>query len=229
RAARALRAPASSVAYVRSTPRSPASLARLALAALGGGGGLEPRRRAIGHEHLGQLDRAVLELPVLEQGDDRSPDGHGGPVERVRRLRAPTLSHAARAGAHANVQPARLVVGRVRARRQLAVALLAGQPRLAVVLLGGRVAEVVDGDVDDAVGQRELAQDLLLDREDALVLIGGVLGRDEAEHLDLLELVHAEDAARVLPGRTGLAAEARGEAGVAQRQLLALQDLAVVQ
>ena len=61
------------------------------------------------------------------------------------------------------------------------------------------------------------------------MLGGGVLGRDEAEHLDLVELVHAEDSARVLAGRAGLAAEARREPGIAQRQPLGFDHLAVVQ
>ena len=56
-----------------------------------------------------------------------------------------------------------------------------------------------------------------------------VLGVDEREHLDLVELVHAEDPPRVAPGGAGLAAEARREAGVAQRQRAVLEDLAGVQ
>ena len=61
------------------------------------------------------------------------------------------------------------------------------------------------------------------------MLAGGLIGRDEAEHLHLVELVHAEDPARVFPGRAGLAAEAGREAGVAQRQPLGLEDLLGVQ
>ena len=51
----------------------------------------------------------------------------------------------------------------------------------------------------------------------------------EREHLDLLELVRAEDAARVLARRAGLAPEARRDAAVAQREILLGQDLAHVQ
>ena len=47
------------------------------------------------------------------------------------------------------------------------------------------------------------------------------------EQLDLVELVHAEHALRVLAGGARLAAEARRERGVAQRQLV--QDLAHVE
>ena len=122
-------------------------------------------RRTPRVQHLGHRDRAVLALAVLEQRDQRAPDRDRGAVERR------DVARRAGPGAVADVQPARLEVGRVRRRGQLAVALLARQPRLAVVLLGGRGAEVVDGDVDDAVGDPERAEDLLLVREQPLVLV----------------------------------------------------------
>ncbi len=178
--------------------------------------------RPEGPQARGQSDGAVLALAVLQQRDERAPHGDGGAVERVEGLRLLVP-------AHADVQAPGLVVGGVGAGGELAVATLAGQPRLAVVLLGGRGAEVAHGDVDDAVGQAESGEDLLLDREDALVLGAGVGGLDEAEHLHLVELVHAEDAARVFAGGAGLAAEAGREAGVAQRQALGVEDLLVVQ
>ena len=109
----------------------------------------QPRRRAVRHEALRQLDARVGLLTVLEQRDQRAADRHRGAVERVQRLCLLVL-------AHADVQAPGLVVGRVRARGQLAVACLARQPRLAVVLLRGRAPEVGDGDVHDAVGQVQL-------------------------------------------------------------------------
>ena len=45
------------------------------------------------------------------------------------------------------------------------------QPHLDVVLLRRGGAEIAGGDVHDAVRQAEPADDLLLDREDALVLV----------------------------------------------------------
>ncbi len=61
------------------------------------------------------------------------------------------------------------------------------------------------------------------------MLLLGQVGLDEAEHLDLVELVHAEDPPRVLARGAGLAAEAAGEARVAQRQLVGGDDLVAVQ
>ena len=123
----------------------------------------------------------------------------------------------------ADVEPARLEVGRVRGRGELAVALLARQPRLAVVLLGGRGAEVVDRDVDDAVRDLERLQDLLLDaRAAARARRRASSGSTNAEHLDLVELVHAEDAARVArpprPPRAGSRARSRRSAAAAARR-----------
>jgi hypothetical protein len=99
------------------------------------------------------------------------------------------------------------------------------QPRLDVELLRGRGAEIVDGDVHDAVGDPQRGHDLLLDRQQPLMLVGGLLRPHEREHLDLVELVDAEDPARVASGRPGLAAEAGREAGVAGRHVGVLDDL----
>ena len=79
-------------------------------------------------------------------------------------------------------------------------------------------AEVVDRDVDDAVRDAEPLEDLLLDAQQPLVLGRRLRRLDEREHLDLVELVHAEDAARVLAGGARLAPEAGREPGVAARQ-----------
>ena len=53
----------------------------------------------------------------------------------------------------------------------------------------------------------------------------GCLGRGDRDQLDLVELVLADHAARVAPGRAGLGAEARGQRGEAQRQLVLGEDL----
>ena len=100
---------------------------------------------------------------------------------------------------------------------QLAVGALAGEPRLDVVLAGGAGAEVAGGDVDHAVGQLQRLEELLLPLQQPQVLGRGLLGPAEAEHLDLVEPVHADDAAGVLAVGAGLAAEAGRPAGVAPR------------
>src|SRR2546421_12524378 len=120
----------------------------------------------------------------------------------------------------ANVQPTRLVVGRVGARSQFAVATLARQPCLAVVFLGCRRAQISNCDCHHSVGDLELLEDRLLDPKQPLVFSLGVLGLHEAEHLDLVELMHAEDAAGAFAGSSTLAAKAGRETRVAAGQLL---------
>src|SRR5947209_4822275 len=96
---------------------------------------LDALGRAVRPQHVGNIALEVLE--------DRKHGavGRRRAVERVHRLEV-------LAGAIADAQSPRLEVGRVRRRRQLAVALLAGEPAFAVVLLRGGRAEVAGGDVD---------------------------------------------------------------------------------
>src|SRR5207248_5953226 len=88
------------------------------------------RWRSPGMEYGRDLDRPVVALPVLDDRDDRAADRHRGAVQRMDEPRRRLLL-----GPVAGVQPARLVVGRVRAGGELAVALLPGEPGLDVVLL----------------------------------------------------------------------------------------------
>jgi hypothetical protein len=113
----------------------------------------------------GQHDRAIGLLVVLEQRDQCSPDRGGSAVQRVQHLDSPVGS------AHARLQPSRLVVGRVRAAGELTVLALTGQPCLDVVFLRGRATEIACGDVHDAVGHLEVADDLFLDAHEVLVLV----------------------------------------------------------
>jgi hypothetical protein len=67
--------------------------------------------------------------------------------------------------------------------------------------LTAEAPRVVDRDVHHPIGNRERLEELLLDRQQPLVLLTPHRGRpvDEREHLDLVELVHAEDPAGVAP------------------------------
>src|SRR5829696_554478 len=169
-----------------SRPRQSAALAPRRARLCRYGDCAEPRGRAELDERLGDGDAAVVVLEVLEDRDQRAR-GDRGAVERVDVLEAALAPDA-------DPEPARLVVGRIRRGRDLAVAPLPGEPGLDVVLLRSRGAEVSGRDVDDAVGDLELGDELLLDRQQALVLVAGGLGRREHEHLHLVELVHAEQA-----------------------------------
>jgi hypothetical protein len=61
------------------------------------------------------------------------------------------------------------------------------------------------------------------------VLGVGVFGAGELDQLDLLELVLADDAARVFAGGAGLGAEAGGVGGEADGQARVVEDLVAVE
>ena len=164
-----------------------------------------------GPQHLGHRHRAVGALVRLEHRDD-PPGGREGAVEGRDVLRLAALVGRE---AVADVEPARLVGRAVRRRGELAVRALRRHPGLDVVLARRARAEVAGGDVDDAVAEAEVLQHPLLQRDEAQVLGLGVFGRRVDEHLELVELVHADDAAGVLAVRPGLAAVAGRPAGVA--------------
>ena len=132
-------------------------------------------------------------------------------------------------GAVADPEAAGLVVGRVRRRGQLPIALLRREPRFEVVALGRRGAQVRRRNVDDTVGEPELLREGLLGREQPVVLVPGFLRANVREHLHLVELVDAEHPARIAPGRARLPAEVRGEGRIAERELVRFKDLAHVQ
>ena len=106
------------------------------------------------------------------------------------------------------VESPRLVVGRVRDRRHLAIAIVAREPDLDVVGLRGGLRHVACREDDDAVREPQLGHDLLGVGEQELVLVPRLLGQREAELLNLVELVDAEHASRVASGGSRLAAKA---------------------
>jgi hypothetical protein len=76
-----------------------------------------------------------------------------------------------------------------------------------------------------AVGQFQLLQDGLGMAHHLLQRGVALVGRGDLHHLDLVELVLADHAARVAPGAAGLAAEAGAVRGELDRQLRGVEDL----
>src|SRR5262245_66572665 len=81
-------------------------------------------------QRLGDDDRAVLLLVVLDNRDERAADGEAGAVQRVDELRL-----AGTIAAELDARAARLKRLCVAAGRNLAIGVLAGQPDLDVVRL----------------------------------------------------------------------------------------------
>ena len=172
----------------------------------------------VGPERLGHDHRAVGALVRLE---DRHDPARG----RERAVEGGDRRGLAALGAVADVEPSRLERRAVRGRRELAVRVLGRHPRFDVELAGGARAEVAGRHVDDPVAEAEGLQHLLLPGDEAVVLGLGVLRERVDEHLELVELVHPDDAAGVLAARAGLAAVAGRPAGVADRAVGQVEDL----
>src|SRR5258708_32205323 len=104
----------------------------------------------------------------------------------------------------ARAHAAGLVVAAVRAARNLAIAVLAGQPDFDIEGLARGGAHVAAAQNDGAERQAEPLQHLLGASSHALMLGVRLLRRGDADPLDLGELVLADHAAGVLAGRAPL-------------------------
>src|SRR5690625_542593 len=142
-------APAHATSPPRNLPRRarsfPGGRRPQLLLALGGTDGFQDVAAHVGAQRLGDHDRAVLTLVVLQDRDD-PPGRREGPVEGRGEARFAVLV------AVADVEPSGLELGAVGGRRQLTVSALSGDPGLAVVLAGSARPQVTAGNVDDAVG-----------------------------------------------------------------------------
>jgi hypothetical protein len=166
----------------------------------------------------GDGDAAVGLLVVLEHGHHGAAHGHARAVERVHefglalgvakpRLHAPGLEGLA-----------------VAAGADLAVGALPRQPDLEVIGLGGAEAHVAGAQRHHAVGQLQRLQHGLGVAHHLFQCGVAVLGVGYLHHLDLVELVLADHAARVAPGAAGLGAEAGAVRRQLDRQLRGVQD-----
>src|SRR5687768_13434961 len=118
----------------------------------------------------------------------------------------------------ADRHPPGLIVAEVADAADLEPALGAGSPDLEVVLARLDEAHLARAHEQDAVGEAEALEEDLRPLGQPFELRLRLAGRDEADHLDLVELVDTEDAARVPPGGTRLAPEAWRVGGIADRQ-----------
>src|SRR5215213_8577982 len=180
--------------------------------------------RQVRSEHLRDANRSIRLLVRLEAGGDDPGESEPRAVQRVDELRL-----CAGFRAEADRHPAGLVVAEVRARAHLEPALDAGRPHLEVVLLRLDEAHLAGAHQDDAISQTEALEEELGPFRQPLECGRRLVGLLEEHHLDLVELMHAEDAAGVLAGSPGLAPEAWGVGGVADRKLVGVEDLVAVQ
>ena len=126
--------------------------------------------------------------------------------------------------APARAHPARLKRLEIAARGDFAVTLLPGQPDLDIVGLCGGRARISGTKRNHPVGEPETLKDDLGVADEFFERRPGVLGPDDVDEFDLLELVLAEHAASVLAVGTGLRAKTRRVRGQLDRQPVGLDD-----
>lgn len=158
----------------------------------------------VGTQGFGNDDTAVFLLVVLQDGGDRAAYGQAGSIQGVDEFRL-RLGVAA----EADVRAPCLEVEEVGARGNFAVPVGFGQPDLDVVSRGAGEADISRTQADDMVGQAQDLQGLLGVVRQAVQLFPGLLRFCEFDQLDLVELVLADEAARIL---AGAAASARKQA-----------------
>src|SRR5690348_14734350 len=101
-------------------------------------------------------------------------------------------------GAEARGHAPRLELAAIGAARDLAIRRLPRQPDLDVIGLARGEAHIAAAEEHHAIGKPEPLQHLLGACGHALMLGLGVLGMRDRDELDLLELVLADHAARIL-------------------------------
>ncbi len=128
----------------------------------------------------------------------------------------------------ADLGAARLEGLEVRAARDLAELALARQPDLDVVGLGRAEADIPGRERHDAVVDSQKLQNPLGVARELLQALEALLGLRVHDQLDLVELVLADDAARVLAEAAGLGPEAWRVGRHLHRQLGGVEDLVAV-
>ena len=130
----------------------------------------------------------------------------------------------------ADIDAAGLPVVEVRTRMGFAVASLAGDPAFQVVHADFAVAHIAGADVHHAIGQFQCLHQFFRVGEQLFVPAHRlfVVGLADDILLDLVELVNAEDTARILAVGAGLFAEAGAVADEGHGQVFSFEDLVFV-
>src|SRR5947209_9690641 len=172
----------------------------------------------------GNFHAATWLLVYFKQGQHNAWRGDGGVVEGMHKFDFAFLVTIAQVGT------ARLPVVQVRARMRLAVAIFARQPAFQVVHAHFAVAHVTCADADHAVGQFQGLCQLLRVCQQRLVPAYRLFMVSFADDvlLNFVELMDAEDAARIFAIGTSLAAEAGAEGDEAHRQVSDFEDFIFV-
>lgn len=171
----------------------------------------------VGPQGFGDCDGAVFLLIVFEDGDEGAADGEAGSVEGV-------YEFGFFVALESDVCAASLEVEAVGAGADFAVGVLPGEPHFEVVCFGGVEAGVAGAERHYAIGEFEFLEDGLRVGGHGFEFVEGVLGAYELDHLDFVELVLAQHAARVLAVGACFGAEAGRVRGVVDWELGVVND-----
>src|SRR6202171_1205553 len=148
-------------------------------------------------------DRAIRLLIILHDSDPRAADGEPGTVQGVNEV---TLAGAL--GLEANAGAAGWKCFAVRTGRDLAEFVARRQPNFDVVGFCRGEPHVAGAEQHGAIVQAEFLENCFRVAHEGFVLFVAFFRMRELEELDLLELMLAEDAARVFSRGAGLGSEA---------------------
>ena len=159
----------------------------------------------------------------FEEGSHEAWNGESAAVEDVDGLGSgPGFAAEADAGAPG------LIGFEVGAGGDFEVAVYAGGEDFEVVALASFFAHVSGAEEEDAVVKSESLEDDFGVFDKGFEFVVASFGEDEFDQFDFIELVHAEDAARVATGGSGFTAEARRVGGVLHGERGAVEDFAGV-
>src|SRR5882724_8422331 len=165
-------------------------------------------------QNVREQDGAIGLLIIFDDGYPGATDREARTVQRV-----DELALAARFWLEANSGTARLKGFAVRTGRNFTKFVARRQPDFKVVGFRGSKAHIAGGKQHGAVVQPKFLENGLRVSCERLVLFVTFSRMRELEELDFLELVLAENAARVFSGGAGFGAEAGGPGGHENRQL----------
>src|SRR6266481_4945640 len=165
-------------------------------------------------QNVREQDGAIGLLTIFDDGDPGAPDGQAGTVQRV-----DELALAAGFWLEANCGTARLKGFAVRTGRNFTKFVARRQPDFKVVGFRGSKAHISGGKQHGAVVQTQFLENGFRVSCERLVFFVTFFRMRELEELDFLELVLAENAARVFSSGAGFGAEAGGPGSRENRQL----------
>ena len=150
---------------------------------------------------------------ILKDGNQRATDGDTRAVERVDK------TIVLLACLVPGVEAPGLKITTVRAGRDFAICALPGQPHFEIVRLVGLKAHVPRAEKHPAKGQVKPVEDGFGCLRHAFMLVSGLVRRGDRDELDLVKLMLADQAARVLACSARFGAETGRERDEAQWEL----------